>query len=191
MASLASCRQVYRITLSLDHMKGDCVKYTLSPEDAAKVAWDMCDDHGLDMPNPSWYKKEWDSFEGEYETDPVTDCMVRGFSGTFPDKVEFMHAVIDHLTENKKHKHQRLAHLHSETKIPFTAEPRASYHRFEMFKDQKNRLVVELVEDSKWSLMDDIGSKLDSMIDLAEDEGKMDALEALLQKKIQDIKNAK
>ena len=41
----------YTITLSLGRLKEDVVKHTLSAEDAAYAAWEICDNYGLDMPN--------------------------------------------------------------------------------------------------------------------------------------------
>ncbi|KAL7550191.1 hypothetical protein ACHAWF_013430 [Thalassiosira exigua] len=179
----------YKITLSLGRIDDDCVRYASSPEDAAAVAWRTCAEFGLDMPNRSWQMKTWDAWEGRYETTPVTDHMIRGNAGKYPKKVEFMHTVIDMLTENR---HDPVgASIMAMAKLPHTEEPGGSSKpKFETFRG-RDRLVVEFDEDAEWSAVDDIGQKLDDAISKAKEEGEAEELANLLEEKLNEIKGCK
>ena len=120
----------YTITLSLGRLKEDVVQHALSAEDAAYAAWEICDSYGLDMPNENWSMKTWDTMEGEYETSPVTDHMVRGSGGKYPSKVEFCHVVIDALTANRNDSMSAMIMMRAG--MPYTQEPGGSEHKFEM-----------------------------------------------------------
>ncbi|KAL7536129.1 hypothetical protein ACHAXR_006938 [Thalassiosira sp. AJA248-18] len=179
----------YRITLSLGRLDEECTRQTLTPEDAALAAWQMCVDHGLQMPNSSWRMKTWDTFEGQYETNPVTDQMVRGGGGTYPDRVEFCHAVIDQLTENCND--ARASSIFAAAKFPYTKEPGGAKPKFEMFRGSQDRLLIEYHEDSKWSVVDDFASKLEDVRKTAEAVGELDELAKLLEEKMQEIQTTK
>lgn len=174
----------YQITLSLVALSKDRIVRTLTPEDAAQAAWKLCVEYNLNMPNPSWKMKTWDTFEGAYENIPVTDNMVRGCAGNYPDKVEFMHAVIDALTEN----HHAGSHIMMAAKFPHTPAPTSG--KFEMTRG-RNSLIIEYMEDSPLSVVDDFAPKLSDVIDSAGEAGELDALAKLLEEKLQEIKTAK
>mmetsp|Transcript_10682 Transcript_10682/g.15757 ORF Transcript_10682/g.15757 Transcript_10682/m.15757 type:complete len:190 (+) Transcript_10682:130-699(+) len=131
----------YQITLSLVALSKDRIVRTLTPEDAAQAAWKLCVEYNLNMPNPSWKMKTWDTFEGAYENIPVTDNMVRGCAGNYPDKVEFMHAVIDALTKNP----HAGSHIMMMSRMPHTPAPESG--KFEMSRG-RNSLIIEYMEDS-------------------------------------------
>ncbi len=171
----------YQITLSLAALSKDRIVRTLTPEDAAQAAWQLCVEHNLDMPSPYWRMKTWDSFEGEYENNPVTEHMVRGCPGKFPDKVEFMHTVIDALTENPRAGH----HIRMMSRLPHTPAPESSIGRFEMTRGQNNSLVIEYMEDMELSVVDDFAPKLADVIESAEEAGELDALKKLLEEKLE------
>lgn len=180
----------YRITLTLGRLKEDIVRHTLTPEDAAHVAWQLCDENGINMPNSSWNMKMWDTFEGQYETHPVTDEMIRGGRGKFPDKVEFMHTAIDKLTENRDDANARM--IFAMSSMPHTEEPGdSSRGKFEIFRGSKDRLLIEYDEDAKWSVVDDFAPKLTEAIGKAETVGELDAMEKLLEEKMQELRMAK
>lgn len=148
----------------------------------------MCEDHNLSMPDRSWKMKVWDTFEGQYENNPITEHMVRGGGGAYPNKVEFMHGVIDALTENKN----AGSAIFAMSRIPHTKEPGGlTSKKFEMFRGRDDRLVIEYHCDAKWTVVDDFGPKLDDVIDKAEDAGELDALAKLLEEKLQTIQMAK
>lgn len=174
----------YQITLSLNALEKDRIVRALTPEDAAKAAWQLCVQHNLDMPNPYWKMKAWDTLEGEYETNPVTEHMVRGCAGKYPDKVEFMHVVIDALTQNT----QAGRHIYARAGMPFTPAPESG--KFEMFRG-KNSLTIEFMKDDKLSVVDDFAPKLAGVINSAEEAGELDALTKLLEEKLEEIKTAK
>eukprot|EP00579_Thalassiosira_antarctica_P004240 CAMPEP_0201887582 /NCGR_PEP_ID=MMETSP0902-20130614/25280_1 /ASSEMBLY_ACC=CAM_ASM_000551 /TAXON_ID=420261 /ORGANISM="Thalassiosira antarctica, Strain CCMP982" /LENGTH=149 /DNA_ID=CAMNT_0048417551 /DNA_START=102 /DNA_END=551 /DNA_ORIENTATION=+ len=140
------------------------------------------------MPNSSWKMKTWDTWEDQYETNPITDHMIRGDRGTYPDKVEFMHALIDELTENRND--LRASSVMAMAGVPHTKEPGGAKPKFEIVRGQ-DRLLIEFVEDAKWSVVDDFGPKLQEVIQKAEDVGEVNALASLLEEKIQDIKKGK
>ena len=177
----------YKITLSLGRLEEDCVRHALSPEDAAHNAWQLCEKHGLNMPNSSWKMKTWDTWEGQYETNPITDHMIRGSGGTYPKKTEFMHGVIDELTKNSND--SSAAFIMARAGVPHTAEPGGgSSSKFEIFRG-KDKLLVEYDDNVEWSAVDDLGPKLDDVIDKAHKEDELGALAELLEGKLQDIKN--
>lgn len=178
----------YQITLSLSSLSKDRIVRTLTPEDAAQAAWQLCVEHNLNMPNPSWRMKSWDSFEGAFENNPVTEHMVRGCPGKYPDKVEFMHKVIDALTENPRA--GNLSVLMMRSGMPHTPAPASSIGRFEMTRGQKNSLVIEYMDDMELSVVDDFAPKLADVIHSAEEAGELDALVKLLEANL-DILTAK
>ena len=177
----------YKISLSL----GRAVvhnKYALTPEDAANVAWQMCVANDLRMPNSSWKMKVWDTFEGQYEENPVTEHMVRGCGGKYPAKVEFMHCAIDQLTENGNNMLSDM--IYARSGFPNNKESSTSQPKFEIFRG-KDRLLIEYDEGAKWSAVDDLSVKIQDAMSRAEDVGELDALEKMLEEKIQQIKMTK
>ena len=126
--------------------------------------------------------KEWDTWEGKYETSSITEHMIRGNRGKYPDKVEFCHTVIDKLTENKSS--LGAMNIYAAANIPHTREPGGG-RKFEMFKGG-DRLTVEFDGGAQWSVIDDIGRKLDDTIKNT-DENELDALSTLLESKVRDI----
>ena len=144
----------------------------------------MCTEHGLQMPCGSWEMKEWDTWEGKYETSSITEHMIRGNRGKYPDKVEFCHTVIDKLTENKSS--LGAMNIYAAANIPHTREPGGG-RKFEMFQSG-NRVTVEYDESANWSVVDDIGRQLDDTIKNTNDETEeLDALSTLLEEKVRDI----
>lgn len=89
--------------------------------------------------------KTWDTFEGAYEYNPVTEHMVRERDGKYPKKVEFMHAVIDKLTHNNPHAG---SHIMAMSRMPHTPAPESG--KFEMSRG-RDTLVIQYMEDTKLS----------------------------------------
>jgi len=137
------------------------------------------------MPCESWEMKVWDTFEGQYETSSITDHMIRGTRGKYPDKVEFCHCIIDQLTENKSS--LGAMNIYAAANFPHTKEPGGGRPKFEMFQSG-NRVTVEYDESANWSVVDDIGRQIDDTIKNTNDETEeLDALSTLLEEKVRDI----
>ena len=179
----------YQITLSLASLSKDRIVRTLTPEDAAQAAWQLCVENNLNMPNPSWRMKSWDSFEDHFENNPVTGHMVRGCDGKYPRKVEFMHAVIDALTQDPNAGNLSLLKMRS--RLPHTPAPESSIGRFEMTRGQSNSLVIEYMDDIELSVVDDFAPKLADVIQSAEEAGELDALKKLLEEKLEMLTSKK
>jgi hypothetical protein len=178
----------YKITLKLQRLDEPCVRHALTAESAALVAWELCEKHGLGMPNRSWKLNHWDSFEGRYETIPITDLMLRGMGGKYPLKVEFMHGVIDKLTELVSGRVQTAMRVRM-TNMPHTIEPNDGLNRFETFRDNDNLLLVEYDPESEWSVIDELSMNLDEAICKLDDSEEFKALTSMLEEKIEAIKS--
>ena len=176
----------YKITLKLQRLDEPCIRYALTAESAALLAWELCEKYGLDMPNSYWMTNHWDSYEGSYETIPITDDMVRGMGGKYPKKVEFMHDVIDKLTERGR---EQSAAIIRSTSMPHTIEPKESWNRFETFRGGSDNLLVEYDAESEWSVIDELGVNLDGAICKLDDSEDLKALTSLLEEKIEAIKS--
>ena len=155
----------YRISFSLQTLdESPIVLYALTPEDAALQAWKLCKEHKLGVPhNRAWKMKVWDSMEGEYETFPVADEMIRGGVGKYPDQEEFTHTVLTKITIAANDEDVQAA-LFARTRMPFHREPGGKKQRFEMFQNEKERMSIEFDKEAQWSVVNDFETKLDDTI---------------------------
>ena len=129
--------------------------------------------------------KTWDTMDGAYETDDISDHMVRGLRGSHPDDVEFKHSVVDKLTRDTNNSNSRL--IYADANFPFTPEPEETNMIFEMTRyGAKEKLRVEWTEE-KVSVVEEFIPVLKGVVSKAKGAGELQALTTLLTTTLADI----
>lgn len=168
----------YRITLALSRLSGDEEPLSAiaeTPEEAAAIAWELCEEHNLGLPNQSWKVQDWDVFAGAYEDVSSFDAMVRGGLGTYPRKTDFGVYVVDKL--NKRSNNQSLL-------SGMTPEPQGP-NKCEMFRGQDDRLTIVFDSSAKQSKIEPIALKIDEAIQTITDKEELATLIVMLENKLE------
>ena len=177
----------YRVTLKLNTLSEPSICRSSSSEDAAKIAWQLLVDNNCsdDIFDSCWKMKTWDTMDGAYETDDISDHMVRGLRGSHPDDVEFKHSVVDKLTRDTNNSNSRL--IYADANFPFTPEPEETNMIFEMTRyGAKEKLRVEWTEE-KVSVVEEFIPVLKGVVSKAKGAGELQALTTLLTTTLADI----
>ncbi len=170
----------YEITLKLNTLTEPSIRRASSPEDAAKIAWQLLVDNNCsDIFHSYWKMKTWDRMEGVYETDDISFEMVRGSPGSHPDDVEFKHCVVTKLTRDVNN-----AIFYS--RLPFSPEPEETHMIFEMTRYGEDKLRVEWTEE-KVSVVEEFVPVLKEVVLKAKSADELQALENLLKTTLADI----
>ena len=177
----------YAITLKLNSLKDSCVRYSSSPDDAAKIAWQLLVDNNRSVGifRQGWVMKTWDTMEGEYENNPIEEHMVRGSPGTHPDNVEFIHCVVDQLTNDTS----KSAAIYATSNFPYTPEPNETRMKFEM-KRGSEKLSLVFSEEHQLSLVDEFAPVLKDAVKKATGADELDGLVSLLEATLHEIKQS-
>ena len=183
----------YRVTLKLDTLSEPIIRRSSSPEDAARIAWQLLvdndEDSSDDIFDACWRMKTWDTMDGAYETADISDHMVRGLRGRHPDDVEFKHCVVDKLTRDTNNSNSRL--VFAKANFPFTPEPEETNKIFEMTRyGGEEKLRVEWSEE-KVSVVEEFVPVLKEVVSKAKGAGELQALTTLLTTTLADIEQSK
>ena len=177
----------YRVTLKLNTLSEPSIRRSSSPDDAARIAWQLLvdNDSSDDIFDSCWKMKTWDTMDGAYETDDISDHMVRGLRGSHPDDVEFKHCVVDKLTRDTNNSNSRL--IYADANFPYTPEPEETNMIFEMTRyGAKEKLRVEWTKE-KVSVVEEFVPVLKEVVSKAKGAGELRALATLLTTTLADI----
>lgn len=181
----------YKITLKLDTLTEPSIRRSSSPEDAAKIAWQLLavNNCSNNIFHSNWKMKTWDTMEGSYETDDIFCHMVRGAPGSHPDDVEFKNCVVEMLTHDVNN--AKSVAIYSRANFPFTPEPDETHMVFEMTRySGKESLRVEWTEE-KVSVVEEFAPVLKEVVYMAKVADELLALETLLKSTLAGIEQSK
>ena len=183
----------YRVTLKLDTLSEPIIRRSSSPEDAARIAWQLLvdndEDSSDDIFDAYWKMKTWDTMDGVYETNDISDHMVRGFRGSHPDDVEFKHCAVDKLTRDINNIDSVV--VFAKANIPFSPEPEETHMVFEMTRHgAKEKLRIEWTEE-KVSVVEEFIPVLKEVVSKAKGAGELEALTTLLTTTLADVEQSK
>ena len=180
---------VYKVTLELNKLSQPCTRRSSTPEDAARIAWQLLVDNdcstGILSYHSRWVLRSWDSMVGAYETGPIRDEFVRGSPGTHPDDVEFKHGVVTKLTRDRSGS----AAIFAMANMPYTPEPEETRMIFEMTRG-KEKLRVERTE-GELSVVQEFAPTLEEVVKKANDADELQELADLLKATLADIERSK
>jgi hypothetical protein len=178
----------YKVTLKLDTLTEPSIRRSSSPEDAAKIAWQLLvvNNCSNNIFHTNWKMKTWDTMGGSYETDDIYCHMVRGSPGSHPDDVEFKNCVVEMLTRDVNNARSFLV-----SRLPFTPEPEETHMIFEMTRyGGKEKLRVEWTEE-KVSVVEEFAPVLKEVVYNAKVADELQALETLLRTTLAGIEQSK